>query len=327
MTMQFTKASRQTAKLKLAVAGPSGSGKTLGALALAHALAPTGKVALIDTENHSASLYGDKYSFDVLDLEPPYTSARYLEAMRAAIDAGYDVLIIDSLSHQWNGDGGILPRKEEMDKRPGSNSYTNWATFTKEHTSFVAAILHLPIHVIATLRAKQDYVLETNDKGKQQPKKVGLAPVQREGLEYEFTTVFDVQMDHRATVSKDRTGLFSDELVNLVDSRTGKRLVAWLATAKPADAVPDKAAVAQSTNGTSVLSKLQQDQIYNLLATADVNDAERAKIAKAAGDPKKPMSSQRADECIAFLSRLQPPEAIPDEEPVEELTDGGALFP
>ncbi len=238
MTMQFQKATRQAVKLKLAIAGPSGSGKTLGALAIAKVLAGDGgRIALIDTENGSASLYGDKYAFDTLNLGPPFTSARYIEAMEAAVEAGYAVLVIDSLSHQWSGDGGILARKEEMDKRPGSNSYTNWATFTKEHTAFVGKVLQLPVHVIATLRSKQDYVLETNDKGKQQPKKVGMAPVQREGLEYEFSTVFDVQMDHRATASKDRTGLFGDDLVDLVNPATAKRLLAWLASgAMPAPA-------------------------------------------------------------------------------------------
>lgn len=243
-TLSFQKATRHAVKLKIALAGPSGSGKTLGALALAKVLAgDSGTVAVIDTENGSASLYGDKYNFDVLNLGPPYTSARYVEAMEAAIGAGYTVLVIDSLSHQWSGDGGILSRKEEMDKRPGSNSYTNWATFTKEHTAFIGRLLQLPVHVIATIRSKQDYVLETNDKGKQTPRKVGMAPVQREGLEYEFSTVFDVQMDHKAVASKDRTGLFGDSLVDLVKPEAGKKLIAWLASgaAEPVVAVPKPA--------------------------------------------------------------------------------------
>lgn len=271
MPMQFQRAERTKAKLKLAIAGPSGSGKTLGALALATVLAEGQPVALIDTENGSASLYGDKYTFDVLNLGPPFTSVRYLEAMEAATDAGYGVLVIDSLSHQWSGDGGILSRKEEMDKRPGSNSYTNWATFTKEHTAFVSRVLHLPVHVIATLRAKQDYVLETNDKGKQQPRKIGMAPVQREGLEYEFSTVFDVQMDHRATASKDRTGLFGEDMVDLVSPKTGKRLLDWLATSKPA--------VADATTRPATSEQVNH---LSFLATSDVLGADvRVKIQNA----------------------------------------------
>lgn len=248
MAITFQKATRHAVRLKIALAGPSGSGKTLGALALAKVLAgDAGKIALIDTENGSASLYGDKYNFDTLNLGPPYTSSRYLEAMEAAIEAGYQVLVIDSLSHQWSGDGGILSRKEEMDKRPGSNSYTNWATFTKEHTAFVGKLLQLPVHVVATIRSKQDYVLETNDKGKQQPRKVGMAPVQREGLEYEFSTVFDLQMDHRATASKDRTGLFGEDLIDLVKPATGKKLLAWLATGAPIDPTTERATIEQIT--------------------------------------------------------------------------------
>lgn len=265
MTVAFKKAERSSVRLKLAVDGPSGSGKTLGALALARTLAGTGTVAVIDTENGSASLYGDKYAFDVLDLAPPFTSARYYEAMQAAAEAGYAVLVIDSLSHQWNGDGGILARKEEMDKRPGSNSYTNWATFTKEHTAFVAKMLQLPVHVIATMRSKHDYILETNDRGKQTPRKVGMAPVQREGLEYEFSTVFNVGMDHRATASKDRTGLFGgDEPINLVEAATGKKLLAWLATGKPWEP-PTPIAVESQQWGGKALGEHSDDELREII--------------------------------------------------------------
>lgn len=230
MSITFKRATRRAVKVKLAVQGPSGAGKTVAALQLATALAEGGKVAVIDTENGSASLYADRYTFDVLDLAPPYTSARYIEAIDAAVEAGFSAVVIDSLSHQWMGEGGILSRKEALDARPGSNSYTNWATFTKEHEGFKAKLLNAPVHLIATMRAKQDYVLETNERGKQTPKKVGMAPVQREGVEYEFTTVFELQMDHRAIVSKDRTGLFGGgtDPIDLLQPATGKALLAWL---------------------------------------------------------------------------------------------------
>lgn len=232
MTVTFRKATRQAVKLKIAVQGPSGSGKTFGALSIASALG--GKVAVIDTENGSASLYADHFAFDTLDLAPPYTTKRYVEAITAAVEAGYEIIVVDSLSHQWMGEGGILSRKEALDARPGSNSYTNWAKFTSEHEAFKAAILSTPAHLIATIRAKQDYVLETNDKGKQQPKKVGMAPVQREGMEYEFSIVFELQMEHRALVSKDRTGLFdSAEPIDLSLPATAKRITQWLSTGAP----------------------------------------------------------------------------------------------
>lgn len=284
--MQFKKAARAAIKLKLAIAGPSGSGKTLGALALARTLAGDGgSIAVIDTENGSASLYGDKgTSFDVLDLTPPFTSARYVEAMQMAVDGGYTVLVIDSLSHQWSGEGGILARKEEMDKRPGSNSYTNWATFTKEHTAFISKIMHLPIHVIVTLRSKQDYILETNERGKQTPRKVGMAPVQREGLEYEFSVVFDVGMDHRAVASKDRTDLFGDEPVNLVKGDVGAQLVRWLESGRPYVEPPKPEPVAYKV-GDRLMTDLSVEEL-------------RRYIEARTGDPKYVARVIRAQEII-----------------------------
>lgn len=245
MTVTFQRATRHATKIKLGIQGPSGSGKTLGALALATAL--SNKVALIDTENGSASLYGDRFTFDTLNLTPPYTSARYIEAITAAVEAGYEVIVLDSISHQWVGEGGILARKEELDAR-GGNSYTNWAKFTKEHESFKAAILNAPVHIVATVRAKQDYVVEQNDKGKSAPRKIGMAPVQREGMEYEFSIVFELQMDHRAMVSKDRTGLFESGVsIDLTKPDVVKRLSGWLASGA---AVPESA---QATNAADVV--------------------------------------------------------------------------
>ena len=230
----FRRATRQAVKLKIGVQGPSGSGKTEGALHLAVALSPTGKIAVIDTEHGSASLYADRFTFDTLELEPPYTTRRYLEALNAAVAAGYEVVVIDSISHQWAGEGGILDRKGVKDSSAGSNTYTNWAPFTKEHEEFKAKLLQADIHVIATVRSKQDYILETNDRGKSQPVKVGLAAVQREGMEYEFSIMFELQMDHKARVSKDRTSLFDGQAVDFRDASAGRALVAWLSSAEPA---------------------------------------------------------------------------------------------
>ena len=203
----FKPATRQAVKLKLAVQGPSGSGKTLGALALAEGLAAGGKLAVIDTENGSAALYADRYAFDTVVMHAPYTSAKYQAAIDAAAQAGYAVVVVDSISHQWAGDGGILSRKEADDQRPGSNSYTNWARYTKEHEAFKAFLLN--------------------------------APIQREGMEYEFAVVFELQMDHKASVSKDRTGLFDGTLSDLTNGEVPKSLTAWLTSAAPGE--PEKA--------------------------------------------------------------------------------------
>lgn len=226
------KAEKKRVKLKMAVQGPSGSGKTWGALSLARNLWPQGKICLIDTENESASLYADSFDFDTIPLAPPFSTDRYLAYIDAVVKAGYDVLIIDSITPQWDGEGGILRRKEEMDRRPGSNGYANWASFTPEHEAFKQALQQSPIHTICTMRSKQDYILVTNDKGKQQPKKVGMAPIQRDQMDYEFTVVFDIEMDHKGSASKDRTGLFSEKIVDLSDPKTSDLIFRWLEKGK-----------------------------------------------------------------------------------------------
>lgn len=228
----FKKAERKQVKLKIAIAGPSGSGKTLSALLMAKGIGK--RIALIDTENESASLYagmklpnGEEVpEFDTLSLDPPFTVDRYVMAMNAAVQAGYDVLIVDSLSHQWNGEGGTLSKKEQLDAR-GGNSYTNWAKLTPEHEKFKAAILHSDIHVLGTLRSKQEYALVGDDKGKNKVQKLGMAPVQRDGMEYEFTVFFDMDMRHQAEASKDRTGLFDGRLF-VPSAKTGQELMQWL---------------------------------------------------------------------------------------------------
>ena len=248
--MTFRKAERTQARLKIALTGPSGSGKTFSALLIAAGIGK--RIAVVDTENKSASLYAgmDKgplagLEFDTLEIDPPYTIAKYLEAIEAAERAGYDVLVIDSISHAWAGEGGLLDKKGALDQRAGSNSYTNWAPITKEHELFKARLLNSDLHLICTMRSKQDYILEVNDKGKSQPKKVGLAPIQRDGMEYEFTTVLDLAMDHNAAASKDRTGLFDGQVFKPA-KETGAKIMKWLkagkAVEKPAAAKGSKVA-------------------------------------------------------------------------------------
>lgn len=230
----FKKAERMQTKLKIALTGPSGSGKTFSSLLLATGLGQ--KIAVIDTENRSAALYSDRFEFDLMELEPPYTVDKYLNGIRAAQQAGYDVLIVDSISHQWAGEGGILEKKSALDSH-GGNSYTNWGKLTPEQERFKSAILQSDIHLICTMRSKQEYVLQQNEKGKQAPIKVGMAPIQRDGMEYEFTTVFDIGMDHNAIASKDRTGLF-DGVIAKVSKKTGENFMSWLAQGKVAPAKP-----------------------------------------------------------------------------------------
>lgn len=232
--MQIRKAERRKAKLRLGIAAPSGAGKTYSALLLAFGIG--GKVGLIDTEHGSGDLYAHLGDYDVISVSAPYTVPKYREAIKAFEDAGYSTIIIDSLSHAWAGDGGLLDKQGKMADR-GTNSFAAWRTITPEHNALVDSMLQSPCHIIATMRAKQEYVLETNDKGKQQPKKVGMAPVQREGMEYEFTVMLDVDMSHIASASKDRTSLFDGQFFK-INEETGKTLLAWLETGS--DAIPQK---------------------------------------------------------------------------------------
>lgn len=254
----FVKAERKRAKLKIGITGPSGSGKTYSGLLLAKGIGS--KIAVIDTENGSASLYSDKFQFDVLELAPPFSTEKYIEAIKGAEKAGYDVILIDSISHAWAGEGGLLEQKEQLDSRGRGNSYTNWADITKKHEKFKSALLQADIHLIATMRSKQDYVLQADDKGKQSPKKVGLAPIQRDGMEYEFTTVFDIAMNHEAEASKDRTGLFSDKLFKITEE-TGEEFKKWLMTA----AVPKP-------------SPQQLEVLYGIVKTQDYTQLEITKL-------------------------------------------------
>lgn len=223
--MEIRRAERKKAKLRLGIAAPSGAGKTYSSLLLSFGMG--GKVGLIDTEHGSGDLYAHLGDYDIISIEAPYTVPKYLQAIKAFEAAGYSTIIIDSLSHAWAGDGGLLDKQGKIADSGKANGFAAWRTITPEHNALVEAMLRSPCHIIATMRAKQEYVLETNDKGKQTPKKVGLAPVQRDGMEYEFTVMLDIDMNHVASASKDRTSLFDGQFFKISEG-TGKKLLDWL---------------------------------------------------------------------------------------------------
>jgi len=304
----FAKAVRSQAKLKLAITGPSGSGKTYSALRLARGISPKGKIALIDTENNSASLYSDGFDFDSAPIDPPYTIEKYIAAIKFAEANGYDVLIVDSLTHAWAGEGGLLQQKEQLDAR-GGNSYTNWARMTPLQEKFVAALLHSKIHLIATIRSKQDYVLQENNKGKQAPVKVGLAPVQRDGLEYEFTAVLDVAMNHEAVASKDRTGLFDGKIVMLSEAH-GAMLREWMSSAAPAQ--QKEAATAAPPSQEPEGPKFDRSLIVQAARKHGwMNEHVTEFIKTAYGvDSTAGMSNEQLSDLLAAIEGMPPKEAI-----------------
>ncbi|MCK5608260.1 AAA family ATPase [Candidatus Pacearchaeota archaeon] len=258
----FQKAEKKQVKLKIALTAPSGGGKTYGALLLAKGLGK--KIAVIDTEKGSASLYSDRFNFDVVELSPPYTTEKYQEAIRVAEKGNYDVIIADSITHAWKGEGGLLEQKEQIDARGKGSSYTNWAMITKKQEAFIASLLHSDIHLIATMRSKQDYVLQDRN-GKQVPVKVGLAPVQRDGMEYEFTCVLDIAMNHEAQASKDRTGLFKDKIFTITEE-TGSMLRNWMLDGKP---LPQPSDIIKRIN--KALGLIWNDEIKKQVSEAATN--------------------------------------------------------
>jgi hypothetical protein len=241
------KAQRRKAKLRLGLSGPAGSGKTFSALLMAYGITNDwDKIALIDTENHSGELYADYNQnghkigeYGYIEIVPPYTPEKYIAAIRECEENGIECIIIDSLTHAWAGEGGLLDKKGQIEKKTG-NGWTAWRDITPVHNRLVETILASKCHVIATLRAKMDYVQEKFG-DKTVIRKVGMNPIQREGMEYEFTVFIDLDQDHTATSSKDRTSLFDGKTFK-PDIHDGKKLLAWLESGT--DELPPVAPVA-----------------------------------------------------------------------------------
>lgn len=222
--MQLQKATRAKAKIRLGLSAVSGGGKTYSALLIAHGLCGSwDKVAVIDTENNSAHLYAHLGDFNVLQLDAPYPPERYIEAIKTCENAGMEVIIIDSITHEWDGKGGII----EISNSMTGNSFTNWAKLTPRHQAFIDAILSSKCHIITTVRRKQDYEMTKDKDGKVKVEKAGLKEVTREGFEYELTVNLELDVKHNATASKDRTGLFIDKPAFVPSEETGKLIRQW----------------------------------------------------------------------------------------------------
>jgi len=216
--MNLTKAKRTNTKIKLSLQSPSGAGKTYSSLLLASGLTDNfNEIAVIDTENAS-NLYADLGDYNVLQLEQ-HTPEDYIKALKVVEDAGMKVCIIDTISNEWRK---VMSIHGSMQTK---NTFTRWNQLTPRHDAFVKAIIDSPMHIIANVRKKQSYILELEN-GKQVPKKIGLQPIQRSELSYEFTTVFDLDSEHKASVSKDRTGLFGIEKF-VITKKTGELIRNW----------------------------------------------------------------------------------------------------
>ena len=222
--MELQIASRKKAKIKLGLSAVSGGGKTYTALLIAYGLCSDwSKVAVIDTENCSAELYSHLGKYNTLPLEAPYSPERYIEAISTCEKAGMEVIIIDSITHEWDGKGGVIDISNSMT----GNSFTNWAKLTPRHQSFIDAILQSKCHVITTVRRKQDYEMTKDSSGKLQVQKAGLKEITREGFEYELTANLELDTNHNAIASKDRTGLFAGKPHFIPTIATGVMIKEW----------------------------------------------------------------------------------------------------
>jgi hypothetical protein len=220
--MQLRKATRKKAKIRLGLSAVSGGGKTYSAILVAKGLVgDLSKVAIIDTENGSADLYAHLGDFNVLQLTAPFTPERYIEAIKSCEKADMEVIIVDSISHEWDGKGGCLEIVESL-----GGKYQDWAKVTPRHQAFIDAIIHSPSHVITTVRRKQDYEM-IKDGNKVRVEKGGLREITREGFEYELTINLELDTKHNATASKDRTQLFMNKPAFVPSEQTGEMIAAW----------------------------------------------------------------------------------------------------
>jgi len=275
----FQKAIKQEAKLRLAIAGPSGSGKTFTALRLAKGLG--GKVAVVDTEHGSASKYADMFDFDVMNMDAPFHPDRFAQAINEAKAAGYSVVILDSLTHAWNGSGGLLELVDQIAARSNSkNTFAAWKEGTPIYNRLIDSILQSDIHVIATMRTKQDYVLETDERGKQKPVKVGMNPIQRDGFEYEFDVVLTMDADNTGIVTKTRCSDLTGGVYRQPGEDVAEILKNWL-TGAPRE-------------------ELTLEQATELLNSAGVKygDIDTEKLSFIANNPKTPALKKRAASLI-----------------------------
>jgi len=297
MTTGFKRATRTTKKLRAALLGPAGAGKTRTALEIARGLGE--RIALIDTEHGSASMYAHLVAFDCLELTH-YSPDRYIEAIGQAEEAGYDVLVIDSLSHAWSGKGGILEFVDRT-KRNG-NSFNAWGDATPMHNKLVERLLSCKMHLVVTMRTKMEFVQERDQaSGKTIVRKVGMQPVQRDGMEYEFDLICDIDQSHTLTVGKTRIDLLDGEMIERAGADFGRRIRAWLEGGSPAPvAAPAVAPVAPLTP-TSVrdlqrraAAELDRLKIGAGMTGDDLKAARNAAVRRIAGKAPRTADDWRA---------------------------------
>lgn len=280
--MQSRKAARRKAKIRLGLAAVAGGGKTLSSLLIAKGMTgDLAKVGVIDSENFSADLYAHLGDFNVISLEPPFSPERYIQAIKAFESEGVEVIIIDSITHEWDGEGGVL---SECD-RIGGGFNSAWKIMTPRHEAFKNAILQSTCHIITTVRRKQDYILveEANKQGKmvQKPVKAGMKEITREGWEYELTVNLEMDINHYASASKDRTGLFMGKPSFIPNEQTGEMLLEWCESGiDPAEEIKKAINALANCNTVDDLTLLKETLAAYIIADKEFKSEAMARYKK-----------------------------------------------
>ena len=267
---QIEKATKIQAQGRIAITGPAGAGKTYTALLLAGELKGDGRILFLDSEARSSEKYADEFDFDIIPLAPPYSVETYLRAIKFAGEQdGYSVIIVDSLSHAWAGEGGALEQVDAAKTKYKGNTYVAWRDVTPTQWKMVESILQNPRHVIACMRSKMEYMID-QEGGKMSVKKIGLQPIQRAGMEYEFDVVLDMDWDHRAVVSKTRMSSIADKVYLKPGKELGQEIAAWLGTGEAVRPEPlvEKEAEVEAVKEPAPEEKVREFNQKDLVALA-----------------------------------------------------------
>ena len=297
----FRKAERKKAKIRLGLSAVSGGGKTYSAILVAKGLAggDLTKVAIIDTENNSADLYAHLGDYNVLPLAPPFSPERYIEAIRTCESAGMEVIIIDSITHEWDGKGGCLEIVESL-----GGKYQDWSKVTPRHQAFINAMMQSPAHIITTVRRKQDYEMTKGSDGRLKVEKAGLKEVTREGFEYELTANLELDIKHNASASKDRTGLFADKPQFVPSEETGKKIKEWCESGVEVKAEDIKPTLSKNAFSQAVERiKKGELEVYEKVRLTYSLDEKQQKILKHQYDTQN-ITEEQFDEWKSSISAL-----------------------
>lgn len=307
MALSFKKAVREKIWLKILLSSPSGGGKSYSALRLAKGIAEKcdSRIAYIGTEGSRDLYYSNEFDYDLIQLDDPFTIDKYIEAINAAINSDYKVLVIDSMSAEW------VWLNDVHDKMPG-NSFQNWTKLKPQHQTFIDKILLSPIHIICTARGKDEWVLEENERGKKVPKLVGVGSQQDKNIQYNYTITFTLDQDtHVATATKDNTHVFKNKY-DVLTEKDGAALYDWANSSDiPATVKEPPKYEAPSVSAEDELKAIKKDIVAECVRAGGSKNKELMATLKEfvpSGNPNAIKSIDKAKECLAKVKGIKPVE-------------------